>query len=219
MKKLIIILLCILGISVFFNIKTHNRVKLLDQNIKAYTDSINIIQLKNKKMLYEKDAFVANEQNLKHLLDISDNEIKELKKKLNSSLHTIQQISSEINIDTIYTKDTIYHQNDTIIAVKFEYSDEWLKLNGITNIHPSVFTTIHNINIPVNIQTGFTDKNQIFVTTDNPYINITSIDGAKIDKKIELNNKVYIGIGAQYGLMNKSIDVGPQIGYGFTIKF
>lgn len=219
MKKLITLILCILGVSIFFNIKTYNKSKILDQNIKAYTDSINIIQLKNKKMLYEKDAFIVNEQNLKHLLNISDNEIKELKKKLNSSLHTIQQLSGKLNIDTIYTKDTVYRQNDMITAVEFEYSDEWLKLNGITNIYPSIYTTIHNINIPINIQTGITDNNQIFVTTDNPYINITNIEGARIDKKIELSNKLYIGVGAQYGVINKSIDVGPQIGYGLVIRF
>lgn len=219
MKKLIILILCILGVSIFFNIKTYNKSKILDQNIKAYTDSINIIQLKNKKMLYEKDAFIVNEQNLKHLLNISDNEIKELKKKLNSSLYTIQQMSGKLNIDTVYTKDTVYRQNDIITAVKFEYSDEWLKLNGVTNIYPSVYTTIHNINIPINIQTGITDKNQIFVTTDNPYINITNIEGARIDKKIELSNKLYIGVGAQYGVINKSIDIGPQIGYGLVVRF
>lgn len=203
------------------NTKLHEKFERMEQNYIAASDSMKILNLENDNLLYEKNTYMLKEKELSELLDISQEEVKDIKKKLDSSIGYISNIKSKVQLDTIYMTDTLYYDKDSIPFVKFFYKDDWLSLDGITNLDP-VQTTISNIQIPMNIQTGLTVDNNIFVKTDNPYVKINNIDGAIItDKKpkIGMHHEFQVGVGFQYGLFNGQIDFGPQIGYGFIIEF
>lgn len=225
MKVNFIIIACLLVLVGWFGYQ-NNRLRIqydaIEQNFKAATDSLRIYQLENKSLLYEKDSYILKESELNGILDITQQEIKEIKRKLNSSIDYISKLEGMVKIDTIHMTDTIYYNKDSIPTTTFGYKDEWLTLNGSTNFNPLPRTTITNIQVPLIIETGLTTDDNIFVKTNNPYVIIKDIKGAIIDdKKFKFNfhHEFQAGIGFQYGLFNKNIDFGPQIGYGFVIEF
>ena len=218
---IIAVLLATIGWFGYRNTKLNEKCDRIEQNYIAASDSMKILNLENNNLLYEKNAYILKEKELSELLNISQEEIKDIKSKLNSHIGYIANLQGQMKVDTIFMTDTLYYDNDSIPFIKFSYSDDWLSLDGITNIYPPK-TTINNIQIPLNIQTGLTTDYNIFVKTDNPYVNINNIDGAVItDKKpkIGMHHEFQVGIGFQYGLFNGQIDFGPQIGYGFIIEF
>lgn len=224
-------LICIVGLFIIiyigvreYNVNSYkNKLYASEQNYKAAMDSLNVVKLKNDALMYEKQSYILSESELEERLDISKHEINELKKELNSSLKYISNISGKVNIDTIVMTDTIRYINDSIQLVDFGYYDKWLSLNGTTNIqNGKTETFIYNIDIPIKIQTGLTSDHNIFVKTDNPYINITDIKGAQLDvvkQPTKVSHSIYIGAGLQYGLLHNNIDIGPQVGYGISISF
>lgn len=225
MKVNFIIIACLLVLVGWFgyqNNRLRTQYDAIEQNFKAATDSLHIYQLENESLLYEKDSYILKESELNGILDITQQEIKEIKRKLNSSIDYISKLEGMVKIDTIHMTDTIYYNKDSIPTTTFGYKDEWLILNGSTNFNPLPQTTITNIQVPIMIETGLTTDDNIFVKTNNPYVIIKDIKGAIIDdKKFKFNfhHEFQVGIGFQYGLFNKNIDFGPQIGYGFVIEF
>lgn len=219
-KYLTMILSVLLCISVYMNFNYKHNGNIMEQNYIASIDTLKKIELKHQQILYEKQAYILKEQELVEMLNISKSEIVELKQKLKSSIQYIQTIQGEIKIDTINTIDTLYIQSDKDSSyIKFNYKDDWLNLSGTTFITPIPKTTIYNINIPVNLQTGLTKDNQIFIKTDNPYIQINDISGSTVYKPKYISYKLYAGFGIQYGLMEKHLDIGPQFGGGVVINF
>lgn len=219
-----IIIACLLimfGWSCYRLSQVKNQRDIIEQNYRAASDSLHTFILDNEYLMYEKDAYILKESELTEILDITQKELNEVKKKLNSSIDYISKIDGMVKVDTIYASDTIFYNKDSIPFISFGYKDEWLSINGTTNFKP-LKTTITNIQIPLTVETGLTTDNNIFVKTDNPYVTIQDVRGAIInDKKfkIDLRHKFYIGMGLQYGLFNNDIDFGPQFGYGFSITF
>lgn len=220
-----IIIACLMAIvcAMGFHINNLNeRNERIEQNYKAAQDSIKILYMDNEYLLYEKDAYILKESELQDQININQEEIKEIKKKLKTSIDYISKIDGLVKVDTIYMNDTIYYK-DSIPTIHFGYKDDWLTLNGSTTLlNNTSKTSIHNIQVPILVETGLTEDYNIFVKTNNPYVTIQNIDGAIIkDRKfnIDYHHELQVGIGFQYGLFNNQIDFGPQIGYGFIIEF
>lgn len=216
-----ILLLGLIGMG-YWQSKTRNELNQVSTNYIAASDSLRILKLQNYELLYEKQAYILKESELNEKINITESEIKEIKRKLDTSIDYISKIDGAIMIDTVYTNDTIYINKDTTI-INFDYNDLWLSLNGTAKILDNKSnTSINKLIVPLTIETGLTENYEIFVKTDNPYINIVGLDGAIIDEnkfKPNFKHELQIGIGFQYGLFNKQIDFGPQIGYGFIIEF
>lgn len=214
----IIIIMCV-------NDYKSNQVTLLEQNLKATKDSIETIRLKNNQLVYEKSLYISNNDLLLELLNISNAELKDLKKKV-GELELLANTNSMIKYDTIHTtKDSIIYINDNIIN-KFTYNDKWLSFNGESIIiNDSSNTILYNISIPTPLKVGLTSDYNIFVIPENPYMTVTSIEGAILDKSKLLPKKqhwshgFYVGFGVQYGLCNKEFDIGPQFGYSLQYNF
>jgi hypothetical protein len=206
----------------YWQSKTQYTLDIMEQNYRAANDSINVITLRNNELLYEKDAYILKESELMDQINITKDEIKELKNKLKSSIDYITKIEGSLRIDTIYTNDTIYITKDTTY-IHFDYNDLWLSLNGTTKLYDNKSQTIINkLTVPISIQTGLTEDYNIFIKTDNPYINIVELDGAVIrNNKFnpKFKHELQVGIGFQYGLFNQRLDFGPQVGYGFILEF
>ena len=213
-----------LGIVIGVSSKASAKIDKAEHNIDALQDSIEVIQTKNGDLYYEKESLILEKKELEKHLDISKKEVRELEKKLNSDLAYIADLEGQLNVKpAIIIKDSLVYVDNTPDHYKFSYDDKWLKFNGLTKFEgTSATTTVSNINIPIPIRVGLTDEYTIFVKSDNPYISFTDIQGAAIDKsRIADRSKrwnvgIQVGIGVQYGLINKSLDAGPYVGVGLS---
>lgn len=193
-----------------------------EQNLIAYKGKIEQLELMNGELITIRDSYLLDKYKLEEELGISKKEVKDLEKKLESTLAYISNIESEVRIDTIETvRDSIIYINDSDIDVKFNYSDEWMSFNGLTRIRNTQSnTSLRDVNMRVPITIGLTDNYKLFIQSDNPYVNFTSMEGVVIDgsKLIQKQRKfglsVQGGFGVNYDLLNKNLGIGPYLGVG-----
>lgn len=203
-----------------------------EQNLKAANSEMIEVKLKNDNLMVAKDSYIATINDLENLLDISKKEIKDIQRKLDSKIAYISKIESNIKIEYVeVVKDSVIYVNNNPndIVTTFHYKDEWLNLNGITNVKLgdefNCNTTLNEININTPLNVGLTDDYQIFVTTPNPYISFNDIDGAVIDKsklypkKKRFNWGIQMGMGVMYDVLKNDVSVGPYLGAGFEYNF
>lgn len=185
-KEVIIIILFFICIVLIMSTTCSRRdLNKAETNIKALTDTIHTYKLKNGTLLYEKQGFIAEKKELEQYIDIKEKEIKEIEKKLNSSLATIAKLKAQVRVDTIHTIDSVYITTDSIYHNNFKYDDRWLSLEGTNTFRLDPFkihTTINNISLEVPLKIGTTKDDRWFVTSDNPYVQFTNIEGANIEK-------------------------------------
>ncbi len=201
-----------------------DQINTLKQNLRAAQDTIEVIKLSNGNLLYEKAAYILSEKDLLKQLNMTKEELKEIKKKAGQPIY-ITDIQTVIKYDTINTtKDSIIYKKGDL-DYTFKHIDKWLSFRGHTLIKDSIPSTqIFDISIPTSLKVGLTKDYNIFVEPTNPYMNITSIEGAVLNKsslvkKPKIAQGLTIGLGAQYGILNKQFDIGPQISYGLHINF
>ena len=192
---------------------TTNKNKNLQNNVKALTDSVQVLELNNGSLLYEKQSLILEKSELESYLGISQKQIKELEKKLNSSVALIADLQGKINVDTIIMTDSIYFSNngDTINAL-FKYNDKWLTLNGKTLICNNVASSqINNVNMNVPLTIGLTDDYKIYAISENPYLTFTDINAASVENSITNQKKKRWGIGPYIGV---GVGFGGCLGFG-----
>lgn len=185
-----------------------------ENNYYTAIDSINVITTKNNELIYERDNYKLeyNELNKKQ-----QDKVKELERELKKQINYISKLEGNVKIDTVIIKDSVYIK-DNITYIDFKYCDDWFKIHGITKLDKDTTTTINNLYMDVPLVLGMTQKgdlNSIFVTTPNPYITFSNIEGA------ELNNTpksfkhwvwtAEFGVDIQYGLLHNNLDAVPRI--------
>jgi hypothetical protein len=203
----------------------YNNAQTSEHNLKVLRDSIQTLTLKSGEQVSTINSYILEKKELEQYLDISKSEIKELEKKI-GKISYISNIKTVTKYDSIYITDTITIHQDNSLSFNINYYDDWLEFNGKTNIKDSIATTtIDKISIPVPLQVGITNDYKIWVKSKNPYLTITSLDGAVISGS-RLNKKqkhfgigVSAGYGIQYDLINKKIGTGPYIGIGINYNF
>jgi hypothetical protein len=219
---LLIVFLIVVVLLLKVNNNTKNEVERWQGNYHTAIDSVNVIKAKNDELIYERDNFRLNYEELDKQ---SQQEIKKLEKELNKQITYISKLEANIKIDTLIIKDSVYVK-DNITHINFNYMDEWFKLSGVTSLGKDTTTTINNLNMNVPLTLGLTqkdNKSSIFATTTNPYITFTDINGT------ELNNtpkefkhwrwSVGFGFNLQYGILNKTIDNTPYLETGIEYIF
>ncbi len=227
-KKLLWILGIIPIIFILFvciNRYYYNAAQTSEHNLKVLRDSIQTLTLKSGEQVSTINSYILEKKELEQYLDISKTEIKELEKKI-GKISYISNIKTVTKYDSIYIIDTVTIHQDNSLSFDINYYDDWLEFNGKTNIKDSIATTtIDKISIPVPLQVGITNDYRIWVKSKNPYLTITSLDGAVISGS-RLNKKqkhfgigVSAGYGIQYDLINKRIGTGPYIGIGINYNF
>lgn len=228
-RKTIILLIveALIFTGIFFEYYNHtsNKEDIYKQNLIAAHDTIDVYKLKNNDLLFEKSLYISTEESLRKQLNVSKKELKELKKKV-GELELLVDVNTEMKIDTIHSvKDSIIYINNDI-EHRFGYKDKWMGLDGITRIKDdNASTTLYNIYMNAPLTIGLSKDYKFIVTTPNPYLNITSIEGSILEnskqspKKSRWSQGIGFGLGFQYGFMNKSIDFGPQFGYYIKYEF
>ena len=216
---LVIEALILIGVFGWMKSCDNQTIDKYKQNYEASQDSLEVVKLKNGGLLYEREAYIMSEKELMSQLDISKAEIKELKKKVGELLY-MANVDTKVKVDTIReVRDSIIYIDRNTFINKFKYYDEWLTLDGSTQFNDSISKTIiNNIEMVTPLRVGLSKDYKIFVESPNPYLSITDIEGAvleesKIVKKQRWSHGFHFGFGVQWGIVNKTFDVGPQVGY------
>lgn len=215
--------LAVIGWGIAYSIQCE---RVIDhQNIKALMDTLTVVNTKNDELIAYKNSYVLEKKDLESYIDIKENEIKSLEKQLKSKVQYISKIESKIHTDTIIIRDSIKYI-DSCVYYHFNEENEYYKIGGYTHVHGNEYSetiiTDNAMNLKLNV--GVDDEWRIFVKTDNPYVSFSTIDGALLNKDIFLKQQkkphfgvsLQAGIGAQYGLIHKTFDVGPYIGIGIN---
>lgn len=217
-----VITTCIIICLIAYACKLKHSISIYEHNASVMHDSIETLTLKNGEHVSTINSYIIEKNQLSQCLDLDKQTIKELEKKLHSSVAHASSIDARVVYDTIATRDTIVVRDD-VTTYNIIYSDKWLSLSGRSIIKDSIATTSFNtISISTPIQVGLTEDYQIWVKSDNPYLKISNIksfvvDGSKIKQKTKRwGLGLQLGVGMQYGGVNKHIDIGPYIGVGIS---
>lgn len=229
-KKVIIISIIEALIFIFVIISisqcSNQKIKNLDQNFVASKDKITELILENGKLLAERSAYIVKNNELEEILNITKREKKDIERKLNDKIAYISTIESNIRIDTLELVNTIIIKDSSTINIGFNYDDKWVKFSGSSYYkNGKSKTSIFDINVNTPLKVGLTNDLIIFVESENPYLNITNIEGAVVDgstlhpKKKRWNFSLQGGIGVHYGLFSQKVDIGPYVGAGISYNF
>lgn len=205
-----------------------NKIERLEHNIDACKDTIEYVELKNGELIAMKESLIMSESEAREELDLTKEEMKDLKKKLDSDIAYIAKLESQIAL-----KDTILMKPDTVvvkdgISIKtFNWENTWTTLNASVEGESIIDSklSINNLKMDVPIELGLSDNYTFWIKSTNPYVTFTNVNSSVINnssvkaREKHFHHGVYVGFGFQRGLFGKSWDFGPQFGYGFTYAF
>ena len=198
------------------------KLDISEQNLIAYKGKMEQLELKNGELITVRDSYIMDKKQLEEELGVTKKEVKNLEKKLESSLAYISNIESQVRIDTVtIVKDSIIYDEGDIAQIHCDYQDEWFGVKVTTDLTgPEITTSLFDITMDVPLKVGLTDNYKLFIQSDNPYVNFTSMEGAVIDgsklrqKQRKLGLSIQGGMGVNYDLISKQLGVGPYLGVG-----
>ena len=220
------IIICVLvGSLIDANIQKRNH-EAVTQNLLAAETELVAIKRENATLLYERNSYILENDELKEKLNISKRDIDALETQLKSKISYISKLQSLVRIDTVIVENVV-EVKDSTTHIRFNYKDDWMNINGesFINFDKTSKTIFNNISVLAPLTIGLTDDYKIFATSENPYISFTSIEGSVIENSILTQKKtgwefgVTFGAGLQYGLIYKNFDIGPNIGIGAVYHF
>lgn len=243
-SKIVVITIASLLLLIGLNVYTYRRLqaahqdeKILNQNLKAASDSIRIVKDKMGKDEADKFAYVA-----KNLEDLKKTNADLAKDVANTKglVKQIQEIGFVIKHDTVEIHSEA-SRNDSIVTIKANEDKEFSTLN----YRRLGFTSFYNLNtglsrtlltqdeLGMGLITGVKKIGgaySIFVKTDYPNVTFTKLDGAIIDPSVfnpaKPKRKITLGIGiglvpVTYDWTNTRLDVnlhrvGATIGLNYN---
>ena len=200
------------------------------QNLIAYKGKLEEVELQNKNLLVAKDSYIATINDLEEQLDITKKEAKEIQRQLDSKIAYIAKIEQSVKVEYVeVVKDSIVYVNNQHAIAKFHYNDEWMRFDGENDFrfgnNFDYTTRVQNISIVAPLTIGLTNDYQIFVTSPNPYITFTDIEGSVIENSVLKPRKkrfswgVQFGFGTMYDVIKKDLAIGPYGGIGAELNF
>lgn len=195
-----LVVVILLGICIYLG----NELRYVNQNLKAAKGQVEQLVLENGEIVAIRDSYISSYNEIKEQLELSNREIRTLKKKLGEKPKTITKIETIIKYDTIQPIQTAQPN-------LFNYKDDWVSFH--LDIDKPL---ISNLSINAPLKVGMT-KDKVFVYSDNPYLNIMTVEN-HIKKPSRWSVGLQIGFGLNYGIVNKSIDIGPYLGVGVEYK-
>ena len=232
----IILLLVMFGIDSCHNRKIEQDIS--KHNINALLDSIEITQSKLNGVIYSRDALLIDKDDLEKALGVSEKQIKELNKKLDSKVTYIAKLEGTIAILNKQLDSVSYTKIGDSYTIHSKDSNQYYKI-GLTskfnidtlnfNIY-NLTSKLDYLTMPINLTTGLTKDWTIFVNTDNPYVKFTNIQGAVVDKNLYIPKSkrkpwalgIGVGMATGYNLDGKDgkdFYVGPGVFVGITYNF
>ena len=222
-REVVLILLLISTLTLITtNYNSNNEKMRWEDNYYTAIDSVNVIQTRNNELIYERDNFKLNYEELDKA---SKQKIRQLENELDKQIKYISELNGNIKVDTLIIKDSVYTK-DGVTNIQFKYNDEWFELSGTTLLDKDTTTTINNLYMNVPLVLGLTqdgNKSSIFVNTNNPYVTFSNIEGAELSNTPQSFKhwrwNVQFGFDFQYGILNKTLDNTPYIETGLEYIF
>ena len=192
-------------------------------NIVALTDSIEYYESKTGELVAQKTMLTGE---IKDLKESHSKELNSLYNDLNSMKRTNAQLAAQINglinnppKDTVWKYDTIKFEKS--LVQPFDFSNKWRTLSGnITLDGNTMGLNIKEAKVFFNYTAAVADG-RIYIKSDNPYVKydyVTAIQEQQKKPK-RWNIGFQVGLGFQYGMINRVVDVGPYIGVGVSWGF
>lgn len=209
-----------------------NKLDVSEQNLLAAQGKIEQVELKNGELLTARDSYIATINDLENLVDMTKKEAKEIQRQLDSKIAYISRLESDVRVEYIeVVKDSIIYIDDSPqkAIASFHYNDRWLSLMGENEFtfgeNFNYKTTLRSINMDVPLHVGLTNDYQIFVKSENPYVQFSNIEGAVIDQSILRPKKKRFswglqgGLGAMYDFVDRDVAAGVYLGIGAQFNF
>jgi len=198
------IIITILIIGLFgWCIHLRNQLDISNQNLYTSQSKVEQLQLENGKIVSIRDSYIVSNNELKEQLELSNKEIRTLKKQLGEKPKVITKIETVVERDTLELVKQIDY---------FSYKDDWMSFNYNPQ-YQSV--TDFSMKTPINI--GMTG-NKVFVYSDNPYLNINTVESFRREEK-HWSLGFHFGMGINYGLIHRKVDIGPTVSVGVNYIF
>ena len=206
---IIIVLLFVLSISVR---SCQENKQLYNNNVTALIDSVSYYKAKNGELVASKSLLEGDMSLLKKTNSELANELNSMK---------IKNPEQVVKIVTEYIKtpsDTVWAIDSTNVNItkQFDFTDDYRSLAGNVYLKNNMLgLNINKDEVYANYTLAIKD-NKAYITTNNPYIKISDIQGITIPTpKIK---HFYLGPSINFGydpIQNKpTFNVGISIGYG-----
>lgn len=184
------------------------------KNIIALTDSIRYYKGKYGQEIATKTIAISNYKNLKLINDSLYRIIESM--KVNEKPDIV--VGTDITIDN-GKKDTVWltsSSDSSIYYKRFDFGNRYRKFNGyVKGNKDSVKLSIDEDMVMFKYALAIKD-NQVYMTSDNPYVKFNNITGLKIpeskrNKKFGLGPSIFMGYG------NKGFNYGIGIGLQYKL--
>ena len=226
--SIVAVLIVLLGLMIGIIIRKNNNITIIENNLNAATEKIEVLKTANGDLLAKTRSYVTTISDLEDYINISKKEIKDLQKALDDKILYIGELETLIDIKPTEVHDTTVVYKDSTFNFTFNFRDKWYELIGNSSFdYNRVKTEINTLYVNVPLRVGLTDDWKIFVTTQNPYVVFNDVEGALLDKDVYLKQQkkkkwgisLSLGIYAGYDLFDKSVYIGPGAGCGISYTF
>lgn len=222
----VIIMICLLVWALLSMQKcsdNRNELDIAKNNIVAITDTATYYKAKNGELVAQKTIIEAE---YKDLLNVQSEEIKSLTDELNNMKRKNAQFAAQIKgyIENP-PKDTVWKYDTTIftksIVQPFDFSNKYRKLDGNIIANNDILGLNIKNDIVIFNYTVAVEDGLVYISSDNPYVKYNSLTAIQEPPKKpkRWNVGVQLGIGFQYGLFRKQVDLGPYLGVGVSWGF
>ena len=210
-----IIILLLFGLSISIKSCQQNK-HLYDNNITALVDSISYYKAKNGKLVVSKSLLEGDISLLKKTNLELKNELNSMKVK--NPEQVVKIVTEYINTpsDTVWVIDSIIDFKDVNITKQFDFTDDYRSLVGDVYLKDDILgLNINKDEVYANYTLAI-KENKVYITTNNPYIKISDIQGITIPTP--KTKHFYLGPSINFGydpIQNKpTFNLGVSIGYG-----
>ena len=184
---------------------------LYDNNIIALTDTIKYYKGKNKELVASKKMLETSFKNIKYINDSLYNVLKSIGIKNPDNVVYIETIIKDEKHDTMWIDTTSNIKKD------FDFSNKYRILKGYVYLNrPDTLGLSIEQNEAIANFTIIQKNNNLYITSNNPYIKYNNIIGinSKLENKLKTKRfsiGPYIGVG-----INKDAKIEPTFGIGLT---
>lgn len=195
----------------------------LEHNIEALSIEAEQYKGKNGELIEKQQILLGDMNTLKVANEDLYKRLKSMEIKNAEQALRIEGLINNPKRDTVWyvNNDTIYIDKKVNITKPFDFSDKYRVLQG------NVFISEGNLGLNIDkdiIKFDYTaafKDGQLYITSDNPYVQYNNITGIQVpkQKKKRWTVGIYGGFGVHYNVPTKSFGYGPQIGAGVSVGF
>lgn len=195
----------------------------LEHNIEALSVEAEQYKGKNGELIEKQQILLGDMNTLKVANEDLYKRLKSMELKNAEQALRIEGLINNPKRDTVWhiNNDTVYIDKNVNITKPFDFSDKYRVLQG------NVFISDGNLGLNIDkdiIKFDYTaafKDGQLYITSDNPYVQYNNITGIQVpkQKKKRWTVGIYGGFGVHYNVPTKSFGYGPQIGAGVSVGF